>query len=163
MRRVAKDSMHAQVIPVVSTMSLREVATLCAQEGITGAPVLDEVGHLGGVISQTDLVAYALAEAQELTAAPPFDRSPVHHGLAAHRGFSVEALRPEAVQDVMTSSLITVAEDTPLPEVAARMVPSGVHRLIVVDGDQELQGSITSLEVLRWVAAEVRFQADLAG
>jgi len=162
MKRVAKDIMQARVIPVVSTMSLRDVATLFAQEGISGAPVLDELGHLVGVISQTDLVAYELAEEQELTPEPSFYRRPFNHALAAHRGFSVEELRPDAVQDVMTSILITVEEDTPIPEVAARMVQSGVHRLIVVDADQQLQGIITSLDVLRWVAEEVRFQAELA-
>jgi CBS domain-containing protein len=43
------------------------------------------------------------------------------------------------------------------------MVQSRIHRLLVVDADEQLQGIITSLDVLRWVAEDVRFEAELSG
>lgn len=52
----------------------------------------------------------------------------------------------------MTPFLVTVAEDTPIREVAARMTRASIHRLIVVDEDQQLRGIVTSMDVLRWVA-----------
>jgi CBS domain-containing protein len=52
----------------------------------------------------------------------------------------------------MTPYLITVEEDTPIREVAARMAKWGIHRLIVVDEDDQICGIVTSLDVLRWVA-----------
>ena len=56
----------------------------------------------------------------------------------------------------MTPYLITIKEDTPIREVAARMAECGIHRLIVVDvdDDQQIRGIVTSLDVLRWVAEE---------
>jgi CBS domain-containing protein len=36
--------------------------------------------------------------------------------------------------------------------VAARMAKFGIHRLIVVDDDQQMRGIVTSLDVLHWVA-----------
>jgi CBS domain-containing protein len=54
----------------------------------------------------------------------------------------------------LTENLITVAEDTPVRDVAARMANRGVHRLIVVDTDQQIRGIVTSLDVLWWVAAQ---------
>jgi predicted transcriptional regulator len=42
MKRVAKDIMNPRVITVSNTMSLQGVANLFMQEGITGAPVLEE-------------------------------------------------------------------------------------------------------------------------
>jgi CBS domain-containing protein len=47
---------------------------------------------------------------------------------------------------------VTVEEDTPIREVAPRMAKFGIHRLIVVDEDQQLRGIVTSMDVLRWVA-----------
>jgi predicted transcriptional regulator len=114
MKLVAKDIMNPLVVSVTDTMDLREVAKIFMEEAITGAPVVDEMGHLVGVISQSDLVEYELATEHELT----------------------------------------VEEDTPIREVAARMAKFGIHRLIVVDQDQQLHGIVTSIDVLRWVAEE---------
>ena len=47
---------------------------------------------------------------------------------------------------------ITIEEGTPIHEMAARMVKCGVHRLIVVDENQQIRGIVTSIDVLRWVA-----------
>ena len=65
---------------------------------------------------------------------------------------SIEELPADTIKDVMTPYLITVMEDTPIREVAARMAECGIHRLIVVDEDQQIRGIVTSLDVLRWVA-----------
>jgi Mg/Co/Ni transporter MgtE len=67
MKLAAKDIMNPHVVSVTDTMDLREVAKIFMEEGITGAPVVDEMGHLVGVISQSDLVEYELAIEHELT------------------------------------------------------------------------------------------------
>ena len=82
-----------------------------------------------GLISQSDLVT------RDLTAPPD--------------------ARPAAtVKDVMTPVVVTVEEDTPIPAVALRMAPQGIHRVIVVDKTQQLRGIVTSMDVLWWVAAQ---------
>ena len=63
--------------------------------------------------------------------------------------------RPAAtVKDVMTSVVVTVEEDTPIPAVALRMAQQSIHRVIVVDKRQPLRGLVTSMEVLWWIAAQ---------
>jgi CBS domain-containing protein len=153
-RGLAKDIMNPQVVTVTDTMDLREVAKILVQDRITGAPVVDEMGTLVGVISQSDLVEYDLATEHELTVEAPFYRRPYDDALQPQRGFSIEELPADKVAEFMTPYLITVTEDTPLREVAARMASCGVHRLIVVDADQQIQGIVTSLDVLRWVAEQ---------
>ena len=69
---LAKDIMNPQVITVTDTMDLREVAKILVEERLTGAPVVDEMGTLVGVISQSDLVEYDLAAEHELTVEAPF-------------------------------------------------------------------------------------------
>ena len=152
MKRVAKDIMHPNVVTVTATMDLREAAKIFVEERISGAPVVDELGNLLGVISQSDLVEYELATERELTVEAPFYRRPYDEALHPSRGFQIEELPADTIKDVMTPYLITVAEDTPIREVAARMAECGIHRVIVVDQDQQICGIVTSLDVLGWVA-----------
>ncbi|MGH8067847.1 MAG: CBS domain-containing protein [Candidatus Entotheonellia bacterium] len=152
MKRVAKDIMNPNVVSVTDTMDLREAAKIFMEEAITGAPVVDEMGNLVGVISQSDLVEYELATERELTVEAPFYRQPYDDALDPSRGFQIEEMSADTVKDVMTPFLVTVAEDTPIREVAARMAKASIHRLIVVDEDQQLRGIVTSMDVLRWVA-----------
>jgi len=154
MKLAAKDIMNSHVVSITDTMDLREVATIFIEEGITGAPVVDEMGHLVGVISQSDLVEYELATEHELTVEAPFYRRPYDDALDPSRGFQIEELAADTVKDVMTPFLVTIEEDSPIREVAARMAKFGIHRLIVVDEDQQLRGIVTSIDVLRWVAEE---------
>jgi CBS domain-containing protein len=152
MKRVAKDIMNANVVTVADTMDLREVAKILVEERISGAPVVDEMGNLVGVISQSDLVEYELATERELTEEAPFYRQPYDDALHPSRGFQIEELPADTVKDVMTPYLIIIGEDTPIREVAERMAQCGVHRVIVADEDQQIRGIVTSLDVLRWVA-----------
>ncbi len=154
MKNVAKDIMNPQVITVTDTMDLREAARIFVEEGITGAPVVDEMGTLVGVISQSDLVEYDLSVEHELTVEAPFYRRPFDDALQPQRGFRIEELPADTVKDVMTPFLVTVEEETPIREVASRMAKFAIHRLIVVDADQQIRGIVTSLDVLRWVAAQ---------
>jgi CBS domain-containing protein len=136
-------------------MDLREVAKIFVEEGITGAPVVDDMGHPIGVISQTDLVAHDLTTERELTVEAPFYRRPHDDVLQPSRGFQIEEVPADTVQDVMTPFLVTVEETTPIRELAARMAKFGIHRLIVVDDDQQVSGIVTSMDILRWVAEEM--------
>jgi CBS domain-containing protein len=151
-KQVAKDIMNPNVVTITDTMDLREAARIFVEERISGAPVVDELGTLVGVISQSDLVEYELATERELTVEAPFYRRPYDDALSPHRGFQIEEVPTDTVKDVMTPFLITVEEATSIQEVAARMAKFGVHRLIVVDEDQQIRGIVTSMDVLRWVA-----------
>jgi CBS domain-containing protein len=84
----------------------------------------------------------------------PFYRRPFDDALDPQHGFQIDELSADTVTDVMTPYLITVSEDTPIREVASRMGSCGVHRLIVVDPDQQIRGIVTSLDVLRWLAEQ---------
>jgi CBS domain-containing protein len=153
-KRVAKDIMHANVFTVTDTMDLREVAKLFAEEAITGAPVVDEMGNLVGVISQSDVVEYQAGTKHQLTVEAPLYRRPYDESRDARRGFPIEDLPADTVKDVMTPFLLTIEEDSPIREVAARMAKFGIHHLIVVDEEQQIRGIVTSIDVLHWLAEE---------
>jgi CBS domain-containing protein len=154
MKRTAKDIMNPMVVTVNSSMDLREAANILVEVGITGAPVVDDLGNLVGVLSQTDLVEHELSTERELTVEAPFYRRPYDDALDPERGFQIEALPTDTVRDVMTPFVMTIGETAPIREIAARMAKFLVHRLIVVDGEGQIRGIVTSLDVLRWLAEE---------
>jgi CBS domain-containing protein len=110
-------------------MEWRHAAELLKDEAITGAPVVDHQGQVVGIISQSDLITHDLTR--------PADARPA-----------------ATVKDVMTATVVTVEEDTPIPAVALRMAQQGIHRVIVVDKQRQLRGIVTSMDVLWWVAAQ---------
>jgi CBS domain-containing protein len=129
MDETAKDVLTADVVRVTEDMEVRAVARLFGDEAITGAPVVDGEGRVVGVISQRDLLDHAL--------------------MPSPRGGPATT-----VKDIMTPIAVTVEEDTPLNEVAARMAQHGIHRVVVVDKGQRIQGIVTSIDLVWWVAAQ---------
>lgn len=105
--------------------TLDEVAEVFAQNGISGAPVVDGRGRMIGVISQTDLVRAAAA------------------GSAHHHAFDGYTAR-----HVMTHQAVTARPDLPLPEAIRRLEEHGVHRLVIVGDDGATPIGIVSVSDL---------------
>lgn len=131
----ARDIMTTPVTTVTPSTSLQDFARLCAEDRISGAPVLRNDGTLLGIISKTDLVT------RLLTDDPRF-------GTRAEVGFSSGAEPVRQVADIMQTDIVTVDPNLPAHEVAARMADAQVHRVLVLEGGR-LAGIITSLDLLR--------------
>ncbi len=129
MEATPKDVLTPDVVRVTEDMEVHAVARLLGHEAITGAPVVDEEGHVVGVISQRDLLDHLL--------------TPFPDGLPA-----------TTVKDIMTPVAVTVGEDTPLADVAARMAQHGIHRVVVVDHAQRVRGIVTSMDIVWWLATQ---------
>jgi CBS domain-containing protein len=111
------------VIGVDSTLD--EVAEVFAQNGISGAPVVDGRGRMIGVISQTDLVRVAAS-------------SSAHHH--AFEGYTA--------RHVMTHEPVTARADLPLGAAVRRLEEHGVHRLVIVADDGTTPIGIVSVSDL---------------
>ena len=109
---------------------------LMSERSITGLPVVDRVGRLQGVLSQTDIVR-AHASGQPLASWP---------GLA--------------VRHLMTAPVLTIRLDESLLTAARMMEQHHVHRLVVVapDGEHPI-GVISTTDLVR-ALAEVLEQID---
>jgi CBS domain-containing protein len=105
--------------------TLDEVAEVFAQNGISGAPVVDGQGRMVGVVSQTDLVRAAAA------------------GSAHHHAFDGYTAR-----HVMTHQPVTARADLPLPDAIRRLEEHGVHRLVIVGDDGTTPIGIVSVSDL---------------
>ena len=107
------DRMAIEPIVIHADASLTEAAAVMDRQHIHGLPVVDAAGCLVGVLSQTDL---ARARATQYL----WSNWP---GLA--------------VRHLMTSPAITVHRSTPLAMAARKMERHRIHRLVVVDDQDE--------------------------
>ena len=97
----ARDVMIPEVLALRADMTVREAALFLTGHQIAGAPVLDEKGHLVGVVSLTDL-----AENED----------------------DVDDVQ---VREIMTPTVYTVPDDEPVPAIARAMIAGRIHRLFV--------------------------------
>ena len=117
----ARDVMNTHVLTVRVDQTVRELAAFLIENQISGAPVVDGDGHLVGVVSLTD-VAQNDAERPDVVD----ERS---SPALAVRGWE-EHMNPEdvrplhiesddlLVRDIMTPTVYTVPEDTPVAKMA---------------------------------------------
>ena len=139
--------MTANVISVPFDMDLRNLAKLFIEKKITGAPVVDGMGDLVGVISESDLVAYNLTRDDELVMDSTFyetARIEAHH---IPKGYQIEDVNTREVSEVMTPVVHSVTEEAPLEEVARLMTDNHIHRAIV-RRDKKPVGVISALDLL---------------
>ncbi len=144
-----KDVMTQAVVTVGPGASLKEVASILAERGISGLPVVDDGGSLLGVVSEADILFK--------------ERGPTER----RGGLFSWLMEPDAPQkleartaaEAMTAPARTIGPDRPVSEAAGRMLEEGVNRLPVVDDDGKLLGIVTRADLVR---AFVRSDADIA-
>lgn len=138
--------MKEDVITVGPDASVKELAELFHQNGISGCPVTDDDGVLLGIVTEGDLVA----QDAELHFPRYIQFLDAQIYLQSPKKFE-ERLRKIAaatVKDLMTTDVITVTRETPIREAATIMADKGINRLPVVEG-VKVVGLIARNEVLR--------------
>lgn len=147
----ARDIMNTDVMSVREDMTVRELAAFLTDREILGAPVVDTVGKIVGVVSCTDIVQSTTEGTKTvLDQSNPgfFEKgweNTVHPSEMERLHIENEA-RP--VSEIMTPTIYTVPEETPISEIAKAMVAGRIHRLLVTRGSK-LVGIITTLDMLK--------------
>lgn len=104
--------------------SMRDVATLFSDKNISAAAVIDDNKKPIGVITKTDLARYEQKIDEE-----------------------------DMVEHWMTPVIFSVKPDTPVVEIARRMVKYGVHHIFVRGMDGEpLVGVVSSFDLIKKIA-----------
>jgi CBS-domain-containing membrane protein len=141
----AKDIMTTKVVAVGPEMPVSAVAALLLERRISGVPVIDDDRRVLGIVSEGDLMCRDEAaprrswwltlfgEAEEM--AREFVKT---HGVRA--------------KDVMTRDVVTVAEETPVADIAALLERRGIKRVPIVR-DGRLVGIVSRADLLRALAA----------
>lgn len=152
MPKTVADAMSRDPILARPEMPLNEAIKILAERRISGLPVVDDAGKLVGVISETDLMW------QETGVTPPayimvldsviYLENPARYERDLHKALG------QTVGEVMSPTPITITPDKPLKEAARLMHERSIHRLPVLDADDNVIGILTRGDVIRSMAAE---------
>jgi|CXWL01.1.fsa_nt_gi CBS domain-containing protein len=140
---LAKDIMRKKVVSVERWLTLPELAKIFEEKCISGAPVVDEVGAILGVVSQTDLVR---ARREVSVGVPSYHRELDDTARAA--GLHFEELEQIRVEEIMTPGAISLDELVPVEKVAKVMIDSRIHRVLITRGER-LAGIVTTMDLMR--------------
>ncbi|MBV60865.1 MULTISPECIES: CBS domain-containing protein [Abyssibacter] len=123
----AKDYMTANLVTLSPDTSVMEAIRILLDKGISGAPVVDKMGRLVGLLSEKDCMR-----------------------VATHAGYYGEA--GGKVSEFMSPDVITVEGDTSVIEIAKMFMEKPFKRYPVMD-DNRLIGSISRRDVLKAILA----------
>lgn len=141
-----RDIMTRAVVCVTPDLSIDDVAELFLARNISGAPVVGKDGRPVGIVSKTDLVRERQEglDGIEVEPAPLADLGPGFHETRRAR---------QTAGDVMMPLAFTLHESASVAKASALMTEEGIHRLPIVDDDGKVVGILSSLDLVRWVAA----------
>jgi CBS domain-containing protein len=139
----ARDVMCSEVVRVSPKATVVEAAKLMIAHRVSGLPVVDAAGQLVGVISEGDLLRRV-----ELGTEPTDGQ---HWSLELARDFLKAHSR--YVEDVMTTKVASVLENTPLPEIARLLQLMRLKRVPVTKRG-EVVGVISRADLLRVLVNE---------
>lgn len=130
-----REIMTRNVVTFAQDVPIEAATQTMLHKRISGAPVVDDHGKPIGIVSKTDLL-----EAWH------------EHDKAKQRGEAVDGPSGTVVGDIMVPYLLAAQDSSPISLAAALMAYEGVHRLLVLNEDQQMVGIVSTLDVLRWLA-----------
>jgi CBS domain-containing protein len=136
MSKTVTDIMTRDPIVLRTETPLKEAIQILAEKRISGIPVVDDVGKLVGIISETDLMW------QETGVTPPayimfldsviYLQNPATYDRELHKALG------QTVGEVMSKNPVTIAPEKTVKEAAQLMHDRSVHRLPVIDSQSQL-------------------------
>ncbi len=136
-RLSVRDIMTADPRVVSADTPLRQAAQDMVRAGIGGLPVVDEQGHVIGMLSERELMRHLLTAYLQGGSSG-----------TASSGKTPPPTGRRLVRDVMTRQVLCVSPDQPLAEVASIMTSKDVDRVPVVGGGR-LVGLLTRGDIVR--------------
>lgn len=157
----ARDLMRRDVVSFGPETPIEEAITTFEDLHISGAPVVDALGALVGMLSAADVmrIEHVADGRLETGRGDPtmsyaddegdlFDPEEV---ILIRDDYSPQVRGAETVGDWMSAGVVSVAPDDSIKKVCRAMVKGSFHRVCVVDKDK-LVGIVTSFDVVRAVS-----------
>jgi len=152
----ATDVMTRDVVSIDPDASILEAVRLMLQHRISGLPVVDSSGQLQGIVTEGDFLRRSETGTQAKR--PRWLEFLLGPGRLATDYVHASGRR---VDEVMTTNVRTVAEDTPLERIVNLMERYRIKRVPVMRGER-LVGIVTRANLMRAVAALALTQQPVA-
>ncbi|MBA3005769.1 MAG: CBS domain-containing protein [Proteobacteria bacterium] len=142
----ARDIMSRDIITVTEESTIKELARILTSNHISGVPVINDSGKLVGVVTESDLI-FQTKKVHIPTVITILD-SVFYLENPDKMGDEMKKMAGSKVKDILTSSPVTVTEETPLDEIATIMSEKNFHTLPVVN-KETLVGVIGKKDIIR--------------
>lgn len=146
----ARDLMQRDVVTIDAAASLLDAHRLFVEEEISGAPVVDEDGHVVGVVSARDLLRAVEEERDTALVQTNYFRDSEEFSGPDWQGSPEDfqdRLASRTVAEAMSPGVISVAPDASVAEVARTLREHRVHRVLVVT-DEALVGLLSAFDLI---------------
>ena len=149
-----KDVMITDTVVLSPEETIVDAVEKFAKHRISGCPVIDDEGHVIGIMTETNILESLKTHYRELKMkVPPETIIGISFVEIAKKREAVEAFERIAstpVKDAMTRKVITAAPDDELEDVIQKMVMNDVNRIPIVDKGV-LVGIVTRGDIIRAV------------
>lgn len=136
----AREVMTSPVVTVQPSLDVRHAAELMCSRSLKRLPVVDEDGHLVGIVSRADLLR---AVAGERVARLP-ETFP-----------DVQAQGNQPIRTIMSKDVPKVRADARLPAIVDAVLSTRLNRAVVVDDGDRVLGIITDSELVARLTPEM--------
>jgi CBS domain-containing protein len=146
----AAELMTTSIVSVSPNASILEAGRLMLQHKISGLPVVDAAGNLVGIVTEGDFLRRVEIGTERRR--PRWLEFVIGPGRLAEEYVQSHGRK---VEEVMTHDLLTIIEDTPLPEIVQLMERHRIKRVPVMRG-KELVGIVSRANLVRALASLAR-------
>lgn len=147
----ARDVMTSEIVSVRHDVSVRDIAQLLLDKGISAVPVVDDRGAPIGMVSEGDLIGRGEAERE---ARRGWWLAIVSRGDRPNADFFARIdTAKRAARDIMSAPIVAVSEETDVTEIARLLTAYRIKRVPVVQ-DGHIVGIVSRANLLRALAVQ---------
>lgn len=126
---------RTDVYSIRDDATVHDAARYLRERQVRAVGVVDAAGALVGVVSQSDIADKVAAENK----CPAWMR----------------------VSEIMSTDLVTVTPERPVPDCLRLMEQNGLYHLLVVDAPGRFRGMLSVSDLLRVIASDEKSRADM--
>lgn len=151
----AKDIMTPNVKSVPQNWTMERFKKFLSDNDIIGSPVANDEGKIVGIATLKDIAEFHFDASSSQYEGEMSEEEQQEIRRLRMMIFEGLASMPVEVGDIMTPSLVSVHEDTPIQEIAELMMNEHLHRIFVTNGD-EVSGIITTYDLLKVIVEQLK-------
>ena len=136
-RRLVKDCMSPKLTTLTTSTPLDDAIGILLEQGISGAPVVDDSSHIVGLVSSFDFLQKEAGEGILL----------MLDSMATMELEAAKKICARSVGDIMTTNVITIESNESMRKAASMMAQHKLHRLPVTENGN-LVGMLTLSDIL---------------
>jgi predicted transcriptional regulator len=151
MDKLARDIMTPHIKSVPESWTMQRFAKFLSDNDISGSPVMNDDNEIVGIATLKDIADFHLNNTST-DHEKRMTEDEVKEARRLRQFIFEEMLKvPVEVRDIMSPIVFSVDEETPIKEVAIKMMSDHLHRIFVTK-ESKVTGIITTFDILKLIA-----------